>query len=87
MLKRAKVGYELHSPKISHLLYLDDLKVFAKKEKDMNVCREIVTGLSLDIEISFGLNKCVVIHTVKGKVVRSPFIHDIPQLSGEDSYE
>ena len=36
--------------------------------------------------MSFGMDKCIVIHTATGKIMRSLFIHEINQLSGEDSY-
>ena len=66
---------------------MDGLKVFAKNKKDMDVCIAISTRFSHDIDMSFSLDKCVVSHTVMGKIVRPPFIHDIPQLSGGDSYK
>ena len=51
----------------------------------MDVCRKIVTMSGLDIDMSFGMNKCEVIHSVKRKIIRSLFIHEIPKLSGENS--
>ena len=52
----------------------------------MERCRKIVAKFSKDICMDFGLDKCAVIHTVKGKTINSPILSDIPVLSTEDSY-
>ena len=87
ILKIAEVGYKLHRERISHLLYIYDLKMFAKNEIEMNKCRSNAEEFSNDIGIPFGLDKCAVMHTVRGKVITSPTTTEIPQLSGKDSYK
>ena len=52
----------------------------------MDVCREVIARFRIDIAMYFGMDKCAFIHTAKVKMIRSLFIHDIPQLSGEDTY-
>ena len=42
---------------------------------------------SLDIDMYFSMDKCAVINTAKIKIIRLLFIHNIPKLSGEDSYK
>ena len=37
--------------------------------------------------MSFGIEKCAVLHIEKGKVTNSPLISDIPTLAIEDSYK
>ena len=86
ILKRAKVGYKIEGKVVSNLLYVDDLKLFAKSTEEMERCRKIVAKFSKDICMDFGLDKCAVIHTVKGKTINSPILSDIPVLSTEDSY-
>ena len=51
----------------------------------MDVCRKVVTRSGLEIDMSFGMDKCAAIHYVKGKIIRSLFLHKIPKLSGEYS--
>ena len=48
----------------------------------MHVSREIVTRFSLDIAMSFGMDKCAVIHSAEGDMIISLFIHQMPKLSG-----
>ena len=75
ILKRARENYELRSRKKGHILYMDDIKMFAENEKVMKECRKIVTRFRLEIEMSFGMDKCAVINTTKGKIIRSLFIY------------
>ena len=87
MLKRAGVGYRIGGRIVSHLLYVDDLKVFARSPAEMEVCRRIIKKFSDDICMDFGLEKCAVIHTTNGKIDNSPYVVGIPLLSSEDSYK
>ena len=86
MLRRAGYGYRLGDTKVSNLLYVDDLKVFARNEHEMEKCKKLLAEFSTDICMSFALEKCAVIHLDKGKIIDSPVITDIPQMTEEDSY-
>ena len=48
----------------------------------MKRCREIVETFSSDIGMSFGSEKCAVIHTMKGGNVSSNIVDLIPTMSG-----
>ncbi|XP_066904374.1 uncharacterized protein [Halyomorpha halys] len=48
---------------------MDDLKLYAKNKQQLQSMSEIVSSYTKDISISFGLDKCVVLHVNKGKVV------------------
>ena len=87
MLRRAGVGYRIGGQTVSHLLYVDDLKVFARSPEEMEKCKQIIATFSTDIRMDFGLEKCAVVHTVAGKIIDSPCVTDIPLLSGEDNYK
>ena len=56
-LNRLNTGYEEHTTKtkISHLLYMDDLKLFAKSEKGLEKQIQTVKTFSDDINMEFGL--------------------------------
>ena len=58
-----KSGY-----KVNHLLYMDDLKLYAKNEKDLTALIETVRIFTKDICMEFGLDKCArqIIH--RGKI-------------------
>jgi len=61
-------GYEEHTTKtkISHLLYLGDLKLIAKSEEEQI---QIFKSFSDYIHMEFGLEKCAKIAFKRGKLV------------------
>ena len=58
-LNRLNTGYEEHTTKtkISHLLYMDDLKLIAKSEEELQKQMQTVKIFSDDINMEFGLEK------------------------------
>ena len=59
ILRKLKSGYTLKSgEKLNHLLFMDDLKIFAKSECEINRFISTVQILSNDIGIEFGMKKC-----------------------------
>jgi hypothetical protein len=69
-LNRLNTGYEEHTTntKISHLLYMDDLKLIAKSEEELQKQLQMVKNFSNDIHMEFGLNKCAKIAFKTGKL-------------------
>jgi len=71
-LNSLNTGYEEHTTKtISHLLYMDDLKLIAKSEEELQKQIQIVKTFSDDIHMEFGLEKCAKIAFKRGKLVHS----------------
>ena len=62
--KRADFGYQAHGTerKISHLLYMEDLKLLCRNQNDLKYEMKIVQTISKDINMNFGLEKCARIH-------------------------
>ena len=87
ILKKANVGYKIGETKVSNLLYIDDLKCYAKNDVEMERCRALIQEFSTDIAMTFGLEKCAAIHMKKGKIENSPKVEGIPLLEDEDSYK
>ncbi|XP_066902693.1 uncharacterized protein [Halyomorpha halys] len=58
---------------------MDDLKLYAKNKQQLQSMSEIVSSYTKDISMSFGLDKCAVLHVNKGKVVSAQ-----DQLINED---
>jgi len=59
ILRDAKQRYTLKTGhKINHLLFMDDLKLYAKNEKDLTALMETVRIVTTDICMEFGLEKC-----------------------------
>ena len=73
VLRQTKASYELKKggKKINHLLFMDDLKLFAKNEDQIDNLVNAVRVCSEDIKMEFGLPKCGVLIMKRGKVVKS----------------
>ena len=57
--------------KLNHLLFMDDLKLYAKSEKELNSLIQTVRMFSDDVGMVFGLEKCAVLVLKRGKMVRT----------------
>ena len=86
-LNRADCGYQVHGTerKISHLLYVDDLKLLGRNENDLKNEKKIVQTISKDINMNFVLEKCARICLKRGSVqskmhVGSTFDNDIKEF-------
>uniref|UniRef100_H2ZVK0 Reverse transcriptase domain-containing protein n=1 Tax=Latimeria chalumnae TaxID=7897 RepID=H2ZVK0_LATCH len=70
LLKKSGLGFTIHNVTISHLLYMDDLKLYAKSDKDILALTKIVKTFSNDICMWFGLDKCAIVTINRGQVLR-----------------
>lgn len=71
MLKKENRGYVISRStkmKLTHLFYMDDLKLYAANELELQNQLEIVKEFSKDIGMEFGLEKCAYIHARRGTV-------------------
>ncbi|CAH2099489.1 unnamed protein product [Euphydryas editha] len=60
-------GYKLKdSFWINHLLYMDDLKIYANNKYNLKVLLDSIEIFTNDIGMSFGLNKCNILHITAG---------------------
>ena len=68
-----KHGYEFakNREKINHLLYMDDLKLYAKSEKELDSLIQTVRVFSKDIGMQFGIEKCSTLVLKRGKRIKS----------------
>ena len=57
-LNRTGCGYNIRKRSINHLFCIDDLKVFAKDDNDLEDLLQTEKMFSDNIGISFGLDKC-----------------------------
>ena len=69
ILRKCTAGYKLSrsQKKINHLMYMDDIKVFAKNEKELETLIHTVRIYSQDIEMEFGIEKCAMLVIKSGK--------------------
>ena len=57
ILRKCTAGYKLtrSQEKISHLMYMDDIKLFAKNEKELETLIHAVRIYSRDLGMEFGI--------------------------------
>ena len=69
VLRKCTARYKLSkSPeKINHLMYMDDIKLFAKNEKELETLIHAIKIYSQDIGMEFGIEKCPMIVMKSGK--------------------
>ena len=57
MLNESTYGYHTQGHKITHLLYMDDLKTYSNNDNQQTGLLSIVKKFSDDIKMEFGLEK------------------------------
>ena len=69
ILRNCTAGYKLSKSreKINHLMYIDDVKLFAKNGKELETLIPTVRIYSQDIGMEFGIEKCVMLVIKSGK--------------------
>jgi len=93
MLNETGYGFKAKcGNKISHLLYMDDLKTYAKNDEEQTGILHIVKIFSDDIKMEFGLDKCATASFRKGKLTTTENIQidistNIQQLEPEETYK
>ena len=72
ILRKVNAYYEWGKKdyKLNHLLYMDDFKLFAKSEEQIDTLVRTVHVYSNVIGIEFGMKKCGILTMKRGKVVR-----------------
>ena len=72
-LNQLNTGYEecTTKMKILHLLYMDNLKLIAKLEEELQKQIQTVKTFSDDVHMEFGLEKCAKITFKRGKIIQS----------------
>ena len=76
ILKKVNACYKLGKKecKLNHLLFMDDLKLYAKSEEQTNTLVRTVHVFSTDIDMDFGIKKCGILTMKRSKIVKSEAI-------------
>ena len=62
-------GYRMSSrSNLTHLMYMDDIKLFAQNDKCLQPLIDIVRKFSDDIQMQFGFQKCAKMSATRGKI-------------------
>ena len=69
ILRKCTAGYKLSrsQEKITHLMYMDDIKLFSKNEKELETLILAVRIYSQGIGMEFGIEKCAMLVMKSGK--------------------
>lgn len=75
-LNETSYGYNIKHEKeskhkINHLLYMDDIKLYASTQAQLKKLLNITEQLTTDIKMKFGISKCKAQHIEKGKWVET----------------
>ena len=73
LLEDSGLGYRLRrgGQVISHLFYMDDLKLFAQTDSQLIDLLRVTENFSNSIRMEFGVDKCAVVHVKQGRMVES----------------
>ena len=69
ILRKRTTGYKLgrSQEKINHLMYMDDIKLFARNEKELKTLIHAVRIYSQAIGMEFGIERCAMLVMKSGK--------------------
>jgi len=94
ILRKTKKGYKTSksNEKISHLLYMDDLKLYSRTEAELESLLNTVKIFSDTIGMEFGLEKCATLSIQRGEIkqaqgIELPNKQTIRSLNLEESYK
>ena len=79
---------EKRSQAITHLLYMDDLKLYGQTEEKLHKLVKITKEFSEKIHMNFGLDKCSIQNIRRGKMEpQMKEKNELPIMSAEDVYK
>ena len=90
LLKKKDMGYKLgrNDRRITHLLYMDDFKVYADTSPKPNSLITTIRNFSEDIGMAFEVDKCSIINIKKGKTeYLGETEEDIIELGQDNMYK
>ena len=73
VLRKTGMGYKLEKggPMINLMLFMDDLKIFARNDNEVDSLVQTIGQCSTDIGMEFGISKCSVVTLKRGRRVES----------------
>ena len=92
LLNNTDMGYTVYEEKLNHLFYMDDLKLYAKNDGQLEGLLNTVKMFSDDIKMQFGLDKCAKATFKRGKLTQTSSIEidettSIQELDQEGTYK
>ena len=81
IIRNAEAAYEFSGckEKINHLLFMNDLQLYSRNEKELDPLVQLIHIFSEDIGMEVGIEKCAMLAIKKGKIVKS-VAKELPDL-------
>ena len=72
-LRKTGKGYQLgrQGIVINHLMFMDDIKIYGKDAKNLEVLVQTIRIITEDMRMEFGIDKCGMVNLVKGKTIQT----------------
>ena len=89
MLNRTNIGVHISKRKqkrINHLLYMDDIKLFANGDRNMNRLMNLLKTFNTDVNMKLGIDKCAIFKSNKGKIEKD-LLNLLPSLNPDSGYK
>ena len=72
VLRKCEEGYlYANNTKLNHLFFMDDLKLYARNENQLDSLIQTVGIVRKDIGMKFGIEKCAVLVLKRGRLAQS----------------
>ena len=62
--------FSINKEKMNHLLFMDNLKSYAKNEKGLDSLGQLVRIFSNDIDMKFRIDKCATLVLKRGEITK-----------------
>ena len=90
MLREGQGHQSPHVGKVTHLFFMDDLKVYEEDCEEMEATLEMVESASQAVGMELGVRKCGVAHIQRGRVTErggvATRLSKIRELTHDESY-
>eukprot|EP00957_Ditylum_brightwellii_P091243 6946877-Ditylum_brightwellii.AAC.1 len=87
MLSHTKAGFRIRKQFVLHLLYIDNLKLYAKNDEELACFDDLVKAFSKDIGMTYGLGMCTVLTLKNGNPITTNILPDIPKFDEQNGYK
>ena len=73
IFRKCSVGYKFSKllEKINHLMYMEDIKLFSKNEKELIILIRTIRIYSQDIRMEFGIEKCAILMLKEREIINT----------------
>ena len=89
LLNRTKIGVSISNrkeKKINHLMYMDDIKIYANGDKNMSRLLNLLQKFNEDVNMTLGVEKCATLR-INNSTIEPETLNSLPVLDPEIGYQ